>query len=513
MTSTLLRAAFGVGALACAFSAAPAQAQTWSQLNALPGTMEGAPMVNSNNPESVTREGLLLATEPMISADANRVTRTLSTGTLDSACPAGSLREFAFYMHHLLGAPSGTDAQVTRVYVLLEPAGTSATFNAFGAAISQSDISFAGETGLLGKESTLDPGRSPSYSVSLASLTGTLPSWVTSTANGSAFVNVSGATVSQGSVFALANLRGTRGASLDARIKVRATAGCLKVRVVAASDANGSVALANALGKRVYAWGNVASTYDGAGVINQFGGTPCSNRQSQNTDGTYNWSGWGRSAGIYQFERWRGTHNVSLTATTQSLGYRFLAAPSNLIRSTNFTATPSGVCSPTTGDPSPSSNAQRAPALRHYTTNTSGVTGGRDSDPWSTANYGAEYAMTHNVTNSSGGCVTARLQITMYPGQQACSANTAAKTRHWDGAFSVTENSVFKGYQRTFVKCNTSPGSQSKFIPPEAITVSTIASKVMRNGEIVRWDIKGFVPGLISAPGAFLVTSAPATCP
>ena len=90
--------------------AATAHAQTWSQLNALPGTMEGMPLVNSNNPESVSREGLLLASEPMVSADAGKVTRTLSTGTLATVCSSGGMREFAFYMHHLLAAPSGDDA-------------------------------------------------------------------------------------------------------------------------------------------------------------------------------------------------------------------------------------------------------------------------------------------------------------------------------------------------------------------------------------------------------------------
>lgn len=58
-------------------------------------------------------------------------------------------------MHHLLAAPSGGDAQVERVYVLTEPAGASAIFNAYGAAISQRDITVpAGQA-------TLDPGRSP----------------------------------------------------------------------------------------------------------------------------------------------------------------------------------------------------------------------------------------------------------------------------------------------------------------------------------------------------------------
>lgn len=195
--------------------AATAHAQAWSQLNALPGTMEGLRLVNSNNPESVSREGLLLASEPMVSADPGKVSRTLSTGTLDTVCSSGGMRELAFYMHHLLAAPSGGDAQVERVYVLIEPAGASAIFNAYGAAISQRDITVpVGQT-------TLDPGRSPSYSVSLASLTGTLPSWVTSSANGSTFINVNGQAIT--GTYALASLRATQGVSVDARIKVRAT--------------------------------------------------------------------------------------------------------------------------------------------------------------------------------------------------------------------------------------------------------------------------------------------------
>jgi hypothetical protein len=487
-------------------TAATAQAQTWSQLNALPGTMDGMPLINSNNPESVSREGLLLATEPMLSADATKVTRTLGTGTLDSACPSGSLREFAFYMHHLVAAASGTDAQVQRVFVILEPAGASATFNAYGAAISQRDITVpAGQT-------TLDPGKSPSYSVSLASLTGTLPSWVTSSANGSSFINLSGQTIT--GAYALANVGGTQGASLDARIKVRATAGCLKVRVVAASANNNTLALANNLGKRLYAWGNVASTYNASGQQLVFGGAPCSSRQPINGNGTYDWIGWGRSAGVYRYERWSGTNTVSLTSTNQNFGYKFLAAPSNLINTTSTgTVTPTGACNPTTADPSPSSNAQRAPALRHYSTNSSGVTGGRDSDPWSTANYGAEYLMTHRVTNSSGACVTARLQITMYPAQQQCSVYGGSATRHWDGAFKVTQNGVLQPIVRNYVKCNESPGSTNPNIPAARVPVSTIASKVMIPGETVTWLVQGFVPGLISAPGAFLVNSTPATCP
>jgi hypothetical protein len=72
---------FASALLTAAVATTTAHAQTYSQLGTLPGTMEGMPLVNSNNPESVSREGLLLASEPMVSADAGKVSRTLSTGT------------------------------------------------------------------------------------------------------------------------------------------------------------------------------------------------------------------------------------------------------------------------------------------------------------------------------------------------------------------------------------------------------------------------------------------------
>ena len=52
---------FAAALLTAAVATPTAHAQTYSQLGTLPGTMEGMPMVNSNNPESVSREGLLLA--------------------------------------------------------------------------------------------------------------------------------------------------------------------------------------------------------------------------------------------------------------------------------------------------------------------------------------------------------------------------------------------------------------------------------------------------------------------
>lgn len=456
-------------------SAALAQ-PAYTTLQALPGGMVGSkPLVISNNPEAVSREGLLLGSDPMTPASAGTVRRDLSTGTLDSACPAGSLREFAFYMHHLIQRPSGTDRQVERVYVLIEPAGTSATFNAWGAAISQADY--------IGTKGSLDPGESPSYSVSLAALTGSLPSWYrnTSTNNGSRFVNLSGQTIN--GVFALANLRGVVNSSLDARIKVRATSGCLRVRVVAASAANGSVALANTLSKRAYAWGNVPTT------SSTVGGAPCTDVNS---------IGWGRPAGFYQYERWSGTvSNIDITQATSTTGWRYLAAPPNQQIGSSC------VMNPTTT--TPSSNSQRSNAIRYYYTNTSGATEGRDSDPWSTANYGAEYALGFGATNKTGRCITASLQITNYPGGGLCSVGGGTSTRHYDGAWAITQNGVSMPLQRAFVKCSLTSTPRK--------TTATIASKVLRPNEKVTWNLRTFVPGLISAPAGILLNSAPATCP
>ena len=63
--------------------------------------MQGAPILVSNNPESVNRAGLLLGMDAMNSVDPGKVTRRLTGATtLDSVCTAGGMREFSFYMHH-----------------------------------------------------------------------------------------------------------------------------------------------------------------------------------------------------------------------------------------------------------------------------------------------------------------------------------------------------------------------------------------------------------------------------
>lgn len=510
-------------AAAALLSAGIAHAQTYQQLNPLPGGMQGAPILVSNNPESVNRAGLLLGMDAMNSVGPGKVTRRLTgAASLDGGCASGGMREFSFYMHHILGDPVGTDARVDRIFLVLEPVGGSATFTAYGAAISQRDI-------LVSAAYTLDPGRSPSYSVARVLVTGAMPSWV-GTANGSKIVSfptsaprtITGPT----EIFQLRGGSTPKGASLDARITLKASAGCLRARVVAAPATITTATAANDLGKSLYAWGNVPTTYKADGTTNIYGGTPCTERQSLIPNSSnYNWSGWGRPSGIYQYNKWNGTVPVSFTATGQTFGYRYLAAPANLMQapSTSPVTMPSGVCDPQAGAPaSPSGDAQRPLALRYYSSNTSFYAAGRqadrDSDKFSTANYGAEYNVAYNVTNNSTSCMKAQLVFTAYPGGQTCAAYTGAATRHYDGDFKITQTGVASPFVvRSYLKCNiTGSANVTPYIPANRVTETVLAEKVLGTASTnrsVTWTAQNFIPGLISIPAAMLVRSVPSTCP
>ena len=79
-------------AISTACLAFAAQAQSYQQLLPLPGGMQGAPILVSNNPESVNRAGLLLGMDAMNSTDSGKVTRRLTgVTTLDANCPSGGM--------------------------------------------------------------------------------------------------------------------------------------------------------------------------------------------------------------------------------------------------------------------------------------------------------------------------------------------------------------------------------------------------------------------------------------
>lgn len=502
----------------------------YSSLRGLPGSMDGDPIVISNNPESVSREGLLMGTEPM--KPEKNVWRKLQNYPykvnnpddplfpIDPGCMAGGMKSFSFYMHHLMTAQTDTAKTVNRVWVLVEPVGgKSATYKAYGAAVSESDYTGGGSIWSGG-------GKTPSYAAAFATLSGGLPAtYKSGSVNGSEFINET-KTITK--TEALAVLKGNPGASVDARIRVTVTSGCVNVRVVATLPATDTLAEADTLSKKQYAWGNVPT---GAGP----GGAPCTN-----TSGT----GWGRPAGVYAFDTWRNDtyDQINITGelpcqglnqgacSTNSIctwvneavrdgvkvkahcralpgyvadpkkphyagGWNFLAAPPNKLEGDKC------VMNPATQTPGP--HSQRSPALRYYGTNTSAQTQGRDSDMLSTSNYGAVYKLKLGAKNTTKNCVRASLELSGYPGKQICSKTNSNNTRHHDAPFKVKQNGkgipAENAVLHAYVDCNNAP-------------TQTLAEIALKPNASVSWEIETVVPGLVSAPSGFLVKSKPGGC-
>jgi hypothetical protein len=441
---------------ACASLQLSAQSSPlYQNLSALPGGGNGSPIIISNNPESVNREGLLFGTKDMTPLDLNRIQRFLTTQNIEAGCPAGSLKEFSFYMHHF----NQSLGDGGRFYLLLTPAsaGTSVSFTSYGVAISEDD------TG------SLAIGRSPSYKVSESLALGQLAPNVATT-QGSKFYNGTAQTIAADTTFALINMRASPNKSVDARVRVRASA-CLNVAVVATTAANGAVAKAAALAKTAYGYGNISTQGS------TLGGEPCSNASR---------TGWGRPAGVYRYERWNGTVLAPINQTASTQGWKFLAAPTNKIDQ-------NGRCVPNAGE------SQRSEAITHYFRNTDSLSKGNDSDRFSTSQYGVEYQMRFTATNNTGRCVVARLQLTAYPGQLQCSTVVATATspsRNFDGAVRIVRDGGAATTKQITVKC---PASTT--IP----SVADIATATLGAGSKVDWDLRAHIPGLISAPAGLLL--------
>ncbi len=408
-------------------------------------------MVVSNNPEGVNREGLILSSDAMRPQNSGTVWRMLNNGVLDADCPSGSMKEFTFYMHHLnfMGGNA-------RYYVFLEPAraGERVEFNAYGAAVTQVDTR------------SLDPGLSPSYAVSYAATVGRLPNHVGS-GSGSRMIVDLGKSIT--APYAVVNLGAIQNSSVDARFKVRSLNNkCLRVKVVAASAANASLAKAYELAGRQYAWGNANTGY------------PCWS----------NGAGWGRPHGFYQYDTWVGEEDLRITSGDINRvigGHRLVAAPPNITNSR-------GDCVPAyDAGPIGSGNNQRARGIRYYTSNTSGVTGGGDSDTDSTSNYGVEYRLDYTVANKTNQCLDVKFRLSNYPGQIRCEDASASASRHWDGVFKVQSDSGTQ-FNRVFTKCPSRP-------------VSTLATQRIGANDTKTLQISTVVPGLISAPAGILVDS------
>ncbi|MBK8259323.1 MAG: hypothetical protein IPK82_42550 [Polyangiaceae bacterium] len=450
-----------------ASNATAAEAPTWAKLDPLFGGLTGSPIIVSNNPEGPSGEGLLFSTEqnPLPKDKAGKFQRRLSNVNYVSGLPPGTLRTFTFYMHHLNQLKTQA-----RVHVFVEAAGANAAqVNALGVAVSQMD------TG------TLAPGQSPSYRVSEALLGGGLS---VGDGAGSQIVSWQGKTIEGGKYAVLANLSAGAGHSVDARIKVSSTNGVpLKVRVVVTK--NKSAAEAYALSKVQFATGNIQC--------------PCCRTAAA----------WGTPTGVYQYDSWHGTLDVSVKQPTMIRGWRFDTAPGNKIEKRQVVKKEICVyedfCVPADGTPLGHGNNQRPAALGYYSWNnlSSFRLGGklinsnhRDSDAFSTAMYGGEYLLTFRVRNDSASCVNARLRFASYPGTKHPKDVKEGPSRLWDGAFSVQINQDPKKIVRVFTK-HTGP------------MYVDLGSKKLKPGESATIQIRTFVPGLISAPGALLLSTSP----
>jgi hypothetical protein len=447
-------------------AAPPATLPEYAKLEPLFGGLEGSPIVISNNPESVNREGLLFATEDLKIADAGKFQRKLSGHDFQEGCPPGSMREFAFYMHHL--NYMGDDA---RFYLFVEPAGAEdVKFNAWGPIVSQMD------TG------SLDPGKSPSYRVSQGLLRDRLS--VDGGRGGSRIVFHENATVKKGEFFPVFMLRSeTRNKSVDARLKIKVLeGGSLKVRVVAAAGGK-EAAAAYALSKQQFAFGNIQC--------------PCCR-----ADGA-----WGTPTGVYEFERWAGTFEAIIRQAVTVRGWRFAAATGNALTKD---ASGKPVCRCPNQSPAGTGDNQRARGIGHYSWNNVSTfqredpktkqkvtisSGNRDSDAYSTAHYGGEYLLTWNVKNNSGACVNVKLSFASYPGTNHPSKVKSTATRFWDGDFSIKVGGAPEAVERVFTKA----GQMTK----------VLTTFSLQPGKTEKITLRSFVPGLISIPGAVILTTEP----
>ncbi|MEM1034606.1 MAG: hypothetical protein AAGN82_29980, partial [Myxococcota bacterium] len=109
----------------------------YPQLEPLFGGFNRTPIMVSNNPESLSRLGLLCASEPVRPSRPGLYARTL-VGT------PPSLTRFSFYMHHIVKG----DLRDVRFMLLIMSAraGVEAEFNAYGAAVSLGSSWNIGET-------------------------------------------------------------------------------------------------------------------------------------------------------------------------------------------------------------------------------------------------------------------------------------------------------------------------------------------------------------------------------
>ncbi|MEZ4294791.1 MAG: hypothetical protein R3B70_07420 [Polyangiaceae bacterium] len=472
-------------------------APQYDSLEPLFGGFTGPPIVVSNNPESLSRTGLLCGTEPVTPTEQGVYSRILVTNG------STALTEASFYMHHIV---KGT-LQATNFHLLVKPHGDHARvdFKVSGAAVT------------IGSQWAM--GQTPSFRVQEACTTGSI--WRAS--NTALLFRDTPGSATATEPAAIFNLAANQGYSADARVHITSTNGAsFQLRCVA-TGGNATPEAAWGLGDRRYAYGNIQCPCCRGTIVKN-------GKAMLPEDGVFGGYGWGTPAGVYTNAKWFGEKDVTFTSQTSSVGWKFLAAPANRYtepaepRQTtrdqagkvHLSGPPFGTCAPGASTPVGTGNNQRPAAIAFYERSPNVSVDsrhsenpypceGRDSDPYSTSCYGGEFELIWHIRNSSPGCVAVKLLFASYIGGRHPSQATAtADKRGWDGMMSVylkdtnATQWTLADSKHTYVLTRGGGDLVHQLI---AFRLEKDATKDLR--------IRTFVPGLIVLPHGFILRTDP----
>jgi hypothetical protein len=470
-------------------------APEYDALDPLFGGFAGPPIVISNNPESLSRQGLLCATEPMTPSQGGTYSRTLVVKG------STALTKASFYMHHIVKGTLGA----TQFVLLAKPHGNhpSVKINAWGAAVT------------LG--STWAMGQTPSFRVQQAVATGRL--WQRN--ERAVMVNLRGAEAKANAPLAIFSLPANQAFSADARVHIVSEDDVpFQLRCVAAPGGS-DAAEAWAFSSRQYAYGNIQCPCC-RGVISRNG------QEMRPEQGVFGGYGWGTPCGVYENDRWVGGLTVDITAASSTRGWKFLAAPTNrytepsgqrTVRRENgrvvVTGAPFGTCAPGSSEPAGTGANQRPAAIAFYEKSPNVDPNsrhsenpypceGRDSDPFSTSCYGGEFELDWRVRNSAPSCISVRLLFASYvSGKHPTKSNVGADKRAWDGMMSVSLKDP------TSTEWTLANGQHTYVLTRGGELVHQLISFRLEKGQSKDIKVRTFVPGLIVLPHGFILKTEP----
>jgi len=470
-------------------------APEYAALAPLFGGFSGPPIVLSNNPESLSRHGLLCGTEPMTPKKGGMYSRTLVVSG------STALTAASFYMHHIVKG----NLNATQFLLLVKPHGNEerVEFNAWGAAVT------------LGNQWSM--GQTPSFRAQQAVVTGAL--WQRNAQ--SLMINHRGAAATRTSPYAIFSLPANQGFSADARVHIVSTnQKPFQLRAVAApggSDSDQAWAFAD----QQYAYGNIQCPCCRGEIVKD-------KKKMLPEDGVFGGYGWGTPAGVYAHDRWTGETSVTLEQASSSQGWKFLAAPSNRyaepgtprnVRRENgrvrLLGTPFGTCAPGSSDAVGTGTNQRPAAIAFYEKSPNVDPNSRhsenaypcemrDSDPFSTSCYGGELELVWHLSNKAPSCVSVRLVFASYiGGRHPRNAAVGADKRGWDGMMSVSLKDpssaewVLADRKHTYVLTR---GGQ---------LVQQLVAFRLEKDAAKDIKVRTFVPGLIILPHGFILKTEP----